>query len=515
MREPASRARARSSRARCHDEIQRPLRRRRDASSRAAGARVRLRRAARPHDPDLQGAARFQDGVKTREEREVEVSDAGEAEAILERPRARTALSLREAARGVGLRGLRRRARRDAHRQLRRGRGRPGRDPQAHRPARARLRGGDSLLLRRAVRAAAQGGAGSPARHGLGTEGLISPRDGRRDDLMRAILLCAGKGDRFRPVTEAIPKPLLPFLNVPLALAHLRRLHEAGIGEVAVNLHHLGDQVERHLREQPPDLPQLAFFREPAILGTAGALRNAAGFLAAATFSSSTPTRRSSPTSPALIAAPPGLGARRDAPRHGKSGPGSVHAASGRRGPHHGLRLHGPRPLLYTGVCVLAPRLLARIPAGETALVGAPLAAAPRRGAGRARLRPASRARTPISAARAISSARRSKRSSAEDLSRTEAGSFDRAAARPRPRGAVRTSTPPPASSAACGSAPGPGSGDSAVWDGVAVGRGARLTDCVAARGRIPAGAHHEKALLWAAAARRRRRLPAVRARWE
>ena len=92
---------------------------------------------------------------------------------------------------------------------------------------------------------------------------------------MRAILLCAGRGTRFRPVTEAIPKPLLPFLNVPLAVAHLRRLREAGVGEVAVNLHHLGDEVERQLREEPADLPQLAFFPEPAILGTAGALRNA------------------------------------------------------------------------------------------------------------------------------------------------------------------------------------------------------------------------------------------------
>ena len=44
-------------------------------------------------------------------------------------------------------------------------------------------------------------------------------------------------------------------------MAHLRRLHEAGVGEVAVNLHHLGDQIERHLREQAADSPKLAFSR--------------------------------------------------------------------------------------------------------------------------------------------------------------------------------------------------------------------------------------------------------------
>ena len=101
---------------------------------------------------------------------------------------------------------------------------------------------------------------------------------------MRAILLCAGKGTRFRPVTDAIPKPLLPFLNVPVAAAHLERLQQAGIGEVAVNLHHLGDQIERRLSEQTARSPQLTFFREPVLLGTAGALRNAATFLSGSDF---------------------------------------------------------------------------------------------------------------------------------------------------------------------------------------------------------------------------------------
>src|SRR4029450_12565337 len=96
---------------------------------------------------------------------------------------------------------------------------------------------------------------------------------------MKAILLCAGKGVRFRPVTDTLPKPLLPYLNVPLARAHLRRLQQAGVGEVAMNLHHLGDQIQRDLGEQAAELPKLAFFEEPVILGTAGALRNAAAFL--------------------------------------------------------------------------------------------------------------------------------------------------------------------------------------------------------------------------------------------
>ncbi len=96
---------------------------------------------------------------------------------------------------------------------------------------------------------------------------------------MKAFLLAAGRGERFRPVTAAIPKPLLPFLNVPLVRAHLARLRRAGVDQAGVNLHHLGDQIESCLRQQPGELPQLQFFWEPRILGTAGALRNAARWL--------------------------------------------------------------------------------------------------------------------------------------------------------------------------------------------------------------------------------------------
>ena len=125
------------------------------------------------------------------------------------------------------------------------------------------------------------------------------PRRPRIASAMRAILLCAGKGMRFRPVTEAIPKPLLPFLNVPARASLIcGGFSEAGVGEVAVNLHHLGDQIERHLRDEAADLPQLAFFRgarDPRHRRRAAQRR--ARSWRAATSSSSTPTPRSSPTS--------------------------------------------------------------------------------------------------------------------------------------------------------------------------------------------------------------------------
>ena len=96
---------------------------------------------------------------------------------------------------------------------------------------------------------------------------------------MKTVILAGGKGVRLRPLTYTIPKPLLPFLNVPLARAHLERLKNAGVTEAGVNLHHLGRQLEQHLANGAAGLPDLVFFEEPEILGTAGALRNAAAFL--------------------------------------------------------------------------------------------------------------------------------------------------------------------------------------------------------------------------------------------
>src|SRR6266542_3421839 len=181
---------------------------------------------------------------------------------------------------------------------------------------------------------------------------------------MRAILLCAGRGERFRPVTEAIPKPLLPFLNVPLASAHLWRLRKAGVREVAINLHHLGDQIERHLRHEASDLAELSLFFEPAILGTAGALRKADAFLSDGDFlvvnsdAAIEPdfarllTRHRESGHPATLLVVENRQPRRYTPLQAE---GNRIAAFG---------LDTPRPLLYTGVCVLSPRLLTRIPPG-------------------------------------------------------------------------------------------------------------------------------------------------------
>jgi|FEC22Drversion2_1045045.scaffolds.fasta_scaffold00009_130 MurNAc alpha-1-phosphate uridylyltransferase len=62
-----------------------------------------------------------------------------------------------------------------------------------------------------------------------------------------AMVLAAGLGTRMRPITERLPKPLVPVAGRPLIDQVLDRLAAAGVREAVVNVHHLADQIEAHL----------------------------------------------------------------------------------------------------------------------------------------------------------------------------------------------------------------------------------------------------------------------------
>jgi aminoglycoside/choline kinase family phosphotransferase/choline kinase len=94
----------------------------------------------------------------------------------------------------------------------------------------------------------------------------------------RAIILAAGLGTRLRPVTEQLPKPLVPVADRSLLENVLLNLKEAGIEEVAVNTHHLPERMAAFV-EGLSDASQIQLFHEPEILGTGGALVNAREFL--------------------------------------------------------------------------------------------------------------------------------------------------------------------------------------------------------------------------------------------
>jgi mannose-1-phosphate guanylyltransferase len=312
---------------------------------------------------------------------------------------------------------------------------------------------------------------------------------------MRAFLLAAGFGQRFRPVTEAIPKPLMPFLNVALIRQHLTRLRRQGILEAGVNLHHLGEKIERELRDGAPDLPKLEFFPEPRILGTAGALRNAARWLSDGDFLLLNTDTVIEPDVPALLA------------RHRDGGRAATLLVVENRNPDRytplqaegdritGFGGSGANPLLYTGVCVISPRILSRIPPGEAALVAdlwAPLLAAGREEIGWLLHRgPFQDLGRPSDFLRA----------SLEALDR--GGPFPRGSGSFDPAARVLSFDPPrgfDASRSVLGRAAiGKGAriADSVVWSGVEVGAGAEIRGCLAAGGKVPGGTRHEGVLLW------------------
>lgn len=65
----------------------------------------------------------------------------------------------------------------------------------------------------------------------------------------QAFILGAGFGSRMRPLTDKIPKPLVPLAGKPLIDHVISRLTNVGVEKIVVNVHYLADQLEEHLRK--------------------------------------------------------------------------------------------------------------------------------------------------------------------------------------------------------------------------------------------------------------------------
>jgi MurNAc alpha-1-phosphate uridylyltransferase len=90
----------------------------------------------------------------------------------------------------------------------------------------------------------------------------------------RGMILAAGLGERMRPITDTLPKPLIPVRGQALIDSILDRLEAAGVTEAVVNLHYLGAMIEEHLRARAH--PRIVFSREEHDrLETGGGIRKA------------------------------------------------------------------------------------------------------------------------------------------------------------------------------------------------------------------------------------------------
>lgn len=101
---------------------------------------------------------------------------------------------------------------------------------------------------------------------------------------MRAMILAAGRGERLRPLTDSVPKPLLEVRGKPLIAWHLERLAAAGFSEIVINVAHLAGPVMEALGDGRRWGVAIAWSREEQALETAGGIANARALLGEAPF---------------------------------------------------------------------------------------------------------------------------------------------------------------------------------------------------------------------------------------
>lgn len=100
--------------------------------------------------------------------------------------------------------------------------------------------------------------------------------------IQAAMVLAAGRGERMRPLTDTIPKPLVPVAGKPLIDWQLDLLSEAHVPTAVVNVAYLGHLIEAHLKKRND--PHIIISREEEALETGGGIKKALPLLGDAPF---------------------------------------------------------------------------------------------------------------------------------------------------------------------------------------------------------------------------------------
>lgn len=98
------------------------------------------------------------------------------------------------------------------------------------------------------------------------------------------MILAAGRGERLRPLTDAIPKAMVQAGGKPLIAWHLERLAASGCREAVVNISHLGERIVEGIGDGSRYGLRIAYSREREPLETAGGIAHARALLGEAPF---------------------------------------------------------------------------------------------------------------------------------------------------------------------------------------------------------------------------------------
>jgi NDP-sugar pyrophosphorylase family protein len=96
---------------------------------------------------------------------------------------------------------------------------------------------------------------------------------------MQAVILVGGEGTRLRPLTYALPKPMVPVLGRPFIGWIIERLREAGVEDVILSCGYLPDTIRAYFGDGSAHGVKLHYVVEQEPLGTAGAIKHAIDFI--------------------------------------------------------------------------------------------------------------------------------------------------------------------------------------------------------------------------------------------
>ncbi len=97
--------------------------------------------------------------------------------------------------------------------------------------------------------------------------------------IMKAMILAAGKGERLRPLTATMPKPLINIAGKPLIEHHLQALANFGIKDVVINTWYLGEQIIDTIGDGGNFNLNIKYSMEDELLDTGGGINNCLSFL--------------------------------------------------------------------------------------------------------------------------------------------------------------------------------------------------------------------------------------------